>query len=75
MKQLLRFVEVKTEGKTKIFNVFNHSDDFLGTIHWRVGWRCYVVSYEDGIDMSVSCMKELINFMEELEKERKEGKQ
>lgn len=73
MKQLLRFMEGKTDGgKTKIFSVFsNHSDDLLGIIHWRSGWRCYVMSYEDGIDMSLSCNKELNDFMEKLETERK----
>lgn len=69
---LLRFVEIESEGKTKKFNVFsNHSNDYLGTIHWRSGWRCYVMSYDDFIDMSLSCEKELVAFMQELEEERK----
>jgi len=73
MKELLRFEEMKTKGVTKKFDVYsNHSDDFLGTIHWRAGWRCYVMSYAESIDMSLSCDKELNNFMETLENERKE---
>ena len=72
MKQLLRFVESEHEGKTKVFSVYStHSGDFLGIIHWRSGWRCYVISYSSDIDMSVSCMKELNNFIEKLEEERK----
>lgn len=73
MKKLLRFSEGIRDGKkTKIFSVFsNHSNDLLGIIHWRSGWRCYVMSYEGGIDMSLSCNKELNIFMEELEKQRK----
>ena len=75
MKQLLRFAELPSEGKTKRFCVYsNHSNDYLGLIHWRSGWRCYVISYEDGIDMSLSCNKELNDFMEKLENERKENK-
>lgn len=73
MKTMLRFEEIETTGKTKKFNVYStHSEDFLGVIHWRSGWRCYVISYseQDAIDMSLSCNKELNNFMEELEKER-----
>lgn len=59
-------------GKTVIVNVFStHSEDFLGRIHWRNGWRCYVMSYQNNIDMSLSCSKELNDYMEVLEKERK----
>lgn len=73
MKQLLHFTERENTGKTKIVGVnSNHSGDFLGTIHWRSGWRCYVMSYEHNIDMSLSCNKELDNFMEQLEKERQD---
>lgn len=72
MKELLRFEEQEQTGKTKVFRVFsNHSGDFLGTIHWRIGWRCYVISYDDEIDMSLSCNKELNAFMQKLEDERK----
>lgn len=68
MKQLLRFEEEETKGKTKKFKVYStHSNDFLGDIHWRSGWRCYVMSYDGEIDMSLSCNKELNNFMEKLE--------
>lgn len=63
--QLLRFEESSIKGqKTKRFLVYStHSDEFLGTIKWRNGWRCYVMSYEDGIDMSLSCEQEIIKFM------------
>lgn len=72
MKQLLRFVEIYQLGKTRIFDVFsNHSNDHLGRIHWRSGWRCYVMSYSDNIDMSLSCNIELNKFMHELEDRRK----
>ena len=47
----------------------------LGLIHWRSGWRCYVMSYEDNIDMSLSCSKELNELMEKLEEERKKEKE
>lgn len=75
MKKLLFFIEDENvKGKTKRFNVYsNHSKDFLGVIHWRTGWRCYVISYENNIDMSLSCNKELNEFMQKLEDERKEN--
>jgi len=73
MKKLLRFMrQIKPIGKTEVVDVYStHSDDFLGTIHWRSGWRGYVMSYADNIDMSISCHNELNNFMKELESERK----
>jgi len=72
MKTFLRFVAKKTEGKTKCFEVYStHSEDYLGSIHWRSGWRCYVMSYDMAIDMSLSCQKELVAFMDNLENERK----
>ena len=73
MEKNLRFEEnISPSGKTKIINVFSaHSEDFLGRIHWRSGWRCYVMSYQNNIDMSLSCNKELNEYMENLEKERK----
>ena len=64
----LRFEEIFTTGKTRIFEVYSvHSAELLGKIHWRNGWRHYVMSYADNIDMSVSCDDELNKFMHELE--------
>ena len=79
MKELLFFIEDEDEPKrrTKRFYVYSkHSNDKLGVIQWRCGWRCYVMSYEPNIDMSISCHKELNEFMQKLEDERiKELKQ
>lgn len=73
MKVFLRFVEKKTAGKTKCFEVYStHSGDYIGLIHWRPGWRCYVMSYDMAIDMSLSCEDELNKFRHELEDKRKE---
>ena len=80
MKKLLRFTEEFLDNsgkelnrKTKVITVYsNHSGDVLGEIHWRSGWRCYVMSYNPNIDMSLSCNKELNDFMQRLENNRKE---
>ncbi len=67
-KPLLRFDLESDTGRTKVVKMFStHSEDFLGTIHWRNGWRCYVISYEPEVDMSLSCNKELNDFMQNLE--------
>ena len=74
MKKQLFFIEDENvKGKTKRFNVYsNHSYDFLGTIHWRNGWRGYVMTYPHGqdTDMSIGCNEELNDFMKKLERER-----
>jgi hypothetical protein len=71
MKNLFFIEDEDVKGKTKRFNVYsNHSKDYLGKIHWRSGWRCYVISYENNIDMSVSCMIELNEFINQLEEVR-----
>ena len=79
MKQLLKFADITEIGKkTKTIKVYSaHSDDFLGIIHWKPGWRCYVMtlfsfSYNDNVDMSIGCNEELNDFMKKLEDERKQ---
>jgi hypothetical protein len=69
MKKLLFFIkDENVKGKTERFNVYSkHSNDFLGVINWRSGWRCYVMSYSSMIDMSIGCNKELNDFMQQLE--------
>lgn len=75
MKPLLRFVNHLSDKKTKNVDVFStHSGDFLGSIQWKNAWRCYVMSFAEFVDMSLSCLEELNDFMELLKKERKDGK-
>ena len=57
------------------YSVINHKfGDVIGEIHWRGGWRQYVFEAEPGIEMSVSCMKEVIEFIKGLMKEWRESK-
>lgn len=41
----------------------------IGVIRWRGGWRQYVFVAKPEIDMSRSCMKEIIKFINKLMKE------
>jgi hypothetical protein len=53
--------------KTDMYEVFNKmTDEKIGAIHWRGGWRQYVFQAEPNIDMSRSCQKEIIKFMDKL---------
>jgi len=71
-RPFIRFDLISDSGKTKVVDVFStHSGDYLGRIHWRCGWRCYVMSYNKDIDMSIGCHDELNDFMKHLEDIRK----
>ena len=75
MKNLLFFIKDEDEPKrkTKRFYVYSkHSNDLLGVVCWKCGWRCYVMEYRNDIIMSIGCHKELNEFMQKLEDERKE---
>lgn len=68
----LIFKEVPTKGKTKMFLVHSaHSNDFLGRIIWRNGWRRYVMSFEADCDWSIECMAECYKFVAKLMQDRK----
>ena len=55
--------------KTHIYKVYNKKlDNLVGEIHWRGGWRQYVFEADREIDMSRSCMKEVIKFIDKLMK-------
>lgn len=41
----------------------------IGIIHWRGGWIQYVFMAHPEVDMSRSCMKEIIEFIDKLMKE------
>jgi len=73
MKKYLDFMQVQNPGKkTKIFHIFNkETDEFLGKISWRIGWRQYVSNLEEGIDFSSGCHKEASEFIDRLMEDRK----
>ena len=71
----LKFSEISTQGKMIKYIVINKRyDEEIGIIHWRGGWRQYVFQASDGIDMSRSCQKEIIEFINKLMKEWKDAK-
>ena len=60
-------------ARTDKFLVTNKSGDLIGLIYWRNGFRKYVFTThtEYPIDLSVSCMRDICNFIEELMEARK----
>ena len=61
--------------KLHIYKVYNKKlDQTIGEIHWRGGWRQYVSQTLPGVDVSRSCHKEFVKFIDKLMKEWKEKK-
>ncbi len=61
---------LKKGAKLHTYLVFNKKfDEGIGVIYWRGGWRQYVFQAKPEIDMSRSCQKEIIEYIDKLMKE------
>ena len=68
----LRFIKMplKLGRKLHEYEVLNEQfGQSIGMIHWRGGWRQYVFEAHPEIDMSRGCMKEVIKFIDKIQKE------
>ncbi len=68
MKSYLIFEEVgrSDSGKTKIIDVKNNDDVYLGSIKWKPGWRSYVfLPYEYTI-FDRKCLAEIADYLNKL---------
>lgn len=66
-------MSLKKGRKLHEYSVINNKLDYeIGIIHWRGGWRQYVFQAHEKIDMSRSCQKEIIKFIDDLMKEWRE---
>jgi len=70
--EFLEFIEVPFEGKTKWFEVRSvRSDELLGKIQFRPGWRCYVFEPCFPTIWSSDCLMDIQVFLNTLNDERK----
>ena len=77
MAKYLFFEELKTDTKTKRFNVKNKlSNDLLGCIKWYAPWRkyCFFILSSDLI-FDAYCLNDISDFINGLMAERKGDKQ
>lgn len=67
----LIFERKDIEGrKTPIFNIRNKESNFLlGQIKFYPQWRKYVFEPSEEVIFDTSCLKDIISFMEEKQKE------
>jgi len=73
----LKFVKLPLKKGSKLHEYEVHNIRFhmpIGTIHWRGGWREYVFQSLPKVDMSRSCQKEIISFIDNLMDEWKNAR-
>ena len=60
-------------GIKKTFDVwiYNKSDELLGNIYWRPGWRTYVFNPVEDMELDTKCLDDINNYIKELIEERK----
>lgn len=62
-------------GKTKTFGIYSRiHGDRLGTIHWYIAWRQYVLSPELGTIWNKGCLQDINGFIDGLMRERREAR-
>lgn len=67
-------IPLKKGCKLNEYNVINTKfNESIGIIHWRGGWRQYVFQAHSEVDMSRSCQKKIIQFIDKLMKKWRES--
>ena len=70
----LKFERLPLENRVKMckYKVINrHFNEEIGIIHWRGGWRQYVFQAKPEVDISRSCQRTIIEFIDKIMKEWK----
>lgn len=71
-KSYIKFEMIDKKPKTNIYAVYNkNSGSLLGIIKWFSSWRQYCFFPSEETIFSYGCMNEVIDFIQELMKERK----
>jgi hypothetical protein len=73
-KQYLQFTEQDQQGKTKRYAIENKVGITLGYIRWNGAWRKYCFFTLDSRLFDNKCLMEIVQFMDRLNKEHKDGK-
>lgn len=74
MDKYLIFKQIPYEGKTKRFEVISKlHGNILGRISWYGAWRQYIFSPSYPTVWNNNCLKDIINFLEQLRKNYKNG--
>ncbi len=74
-KKYLKFEEIlsKSKTRTKIFNIYSNDGYYtIGKIKYYFGWRKYCFYSPRLTIIDSTCLKEIIIFLDKLNKEHKE---
>jgi len=72
MSKWLKYFEVEKKSKTQVYNVSNKETNvYLGEIKWYSQWRQYCFFPETNTLFSLSCIKDIEEFLDELNTEHK----
>ena len=72
--QYIGFMCLGDTGKTTRWSIHNrHTNGFLGEIKWFSAWRTYCFYPISDIIFNDGCLKDIINFIEQLCAARKSG--
>ena len=73
--QYIKFECYDSTKKTTKWYIKNiHSDSILGKIKWFSAWRQYCFFTNSGCIFNDGCMRDILDFIAQLEKERKNFK-
>lgn len=70
MKTIYKYIEFK-KIDAWWFCCNRKSGATLGSVNWSSGWKMYVIEPEAGTEFSPDCLRDIAEFMENLNKERK----
>ncbi len=51
---------------TTTWDLINQSNELLGSIKWKSGWRKYVVEFNSGVAFDPSCLRDLADILEDI---------
>ncbi|MDP9954681.1 hypothetical protein J2X97_000318 [Epilithonimonas hungarica] len=71
----LNFIEVGNKTKTKIISVQNNSSIELAIIKWNAPWRKYCIFFNSQTIFDSKCLEEITAFLNQINKEHKDGKE
>ena len=68
MSKYLEFNQLDVQRKTKVFEIRNKSDVFLGCIDWSGAWRQYVFTPSRACELKFSkgCLTDISKFIDGL---------
>ena len=70
-KKWLRVEIIKDTGKTKVYELYNiETSELVGIVKWYSGFRKYVFYPESNMLFSESCLSQIVDFINNLMKER-----